>query len=68
LIILWGGRSARETERVLKVHNTTVYRVAKSFREREASLWESDFEWTKKRELDQSALRQLFPACGSSRK
>ena len=43
LIILnvWSGRSAREIERVLKVHNTTVYRVAKRFQERgEASLWD----------------------------
>ena len=41
ILNLWGGRSARETERVLKVHNTTVYRVAKRFRERgEASLWD----------------------------
>jgi transposase len=38
---LWNGRSAREIERVLKVHNTTVYRVAKRFRERgEAALWD----------------------------
>lgn len=38
---LWHGRSAREIERVLNVHNTTVYRVAKRFRERgEASLWD----------------------------
>jgi len=43
LIILnvWSGRSAREIERVLKVHNTTVYRVVKRFREHgEASLWD----------------------------
>jgi transposase len=43
LIILniWHGRSAREIERVLKTHNTTVYRVVKQFRERgEASLWD----------------------------
>jgi len=43
LIIMnvWNGRSAREIERVLKVHNTTVYRVVKRFREHgEASLWD----------------------------
>jgi transposase len=41
ILNLWGGRSAREIERVLKVHNTTVYRVAKRFQERgEASLWD----------------------------
>lgn len=38
---LWNGRSARTIEQILKVHNTTVYRVAKRFRERgEASLWD----------------------------
>jgi transposase len=38
---LWGGRGAREIERILDVHNTTVYRVARRFRERgEASLWD----------------------------
>ena len=37
----WNGRSAREIAKVLKIHNTTVYRVAKSFRERgESSLWD----------------------------
>jgi transposase len=41
IINVWNGRSAREIERVLKVHNTTVYRVIKRFRERgEASLWD----------------------------
>jgi transposase len=43
LIILnvWHGRSAREIERVLQVHNTTVYRVVGRFRERgEAALWD----------------------------
>jgi transposase len=43
LIIMnvWNGRTAREIERVLKVHNTTVYRVVRNFRERgEASLWD----------------------------
>ena len=41
ILNLWSGRSAREIERVLKVHNTTVYRVAKRFQERgEASLWD----------------------------
>ena len=43
LIILnvWSQRSAREIERVLKVHNTTVYRVVRRFREHgEASLWD----------------------------
>jgi transposase len=43
LIILnvWSGRSAREIEKVLNVHHTTVYRVVKRFRERdEAALWD----------------------------
>jgi transposase len=38
---LWHGRGAREVESVLQVHNTTVYRVAKRFRDHgEASLWD----------------------------
>jgi transposase len=41
IINVWNGRSAREIERVLRVHNTTVYRVVKRFREHgEASLWD----------------------------
>ena len=41
IINVWNGRSARVIEKVLKVHNTTVYRVVKRFRERgEASLWD----------------------------
>jgi transposase len=41
IINVWNGRSARAIEQVLKVHNTTVYRVVKRFRERgEASLWD----------------------------
>jgi transposase len=43
LIIInnWSGRTAREIEKVLKVHNTTVYRVVNKFRERgEVSLWD----------------------------
>jgi transposase len=43
LIIInnWNGRSAREIEKVLKTHNTTVYRVVRNFRERgEVSLWD----------------------------
>ena len=32
IVNLLNGRSARETEEVLKVHNTTVYRVAKRFK------------------------------------
>lgn len=43
LIIMnvWMGRTARHIETILKVHNTTVYRVVKRFRERgEASLWD----------------------------
>src|SRR5437588_12242883 len=35
----WNGRSAREIAKVLKIHNTTVYRVVGNFRERgEATL------------------------------
>jgi transposase len=38
---LWNRRGAREIEPILGVHNTTVYRVAKRFREQgEASLWD----------------------------
>jgi transposase len=38
---LWNGRDARLIETILGVHNTTVYRVAKRFRELgEASLWD----------------------------
>ena len=38
---LWNGRGAREIEPILGVHNTTIYRVAKRFREfGEASLWD----------------------------
>jgi len=41
IINVWNGRSARAIEQILKVHNTTVYRVVKRFRERgEASLWD----------------------------
>jgi len=43
LIILnvWNGRGAREIEKVLNVHNTTVYRVVKRFEEHgEAALWD----------------------------
>src|SRR5271167_580804 len=41
MINVWNGRSAREIQKVLKVHNTTVYRVVKRFKERgEASLWD----------------------------
>jgi transposase len=38
---LWNERSARQVEAILNVHNTTVYRLAKRFRERgEACLWD----------------------------
>ena len=41
IINVWNGRGAREIQKVLNVHNTTVYRVVKRFRERgEASLWD----------------------------
>jgi transposase len=43
LIIInnWSGRSAREIEKTLNIHNTTVYRVVNKFRQRgEASLWD----------------------------
>jgi transposase len=41
IVNVWNGRSARKIEEVLKVHNTTVYRVVKRFREHgEASLWD----------------------------
>jgi transposase len=43
LIILnvWNGRGARGIEKVLGVHNTTVYRVVKRFQEHgEAALWD----------------------------
>jgi transposase len=38
---LWKGRAVREIEPILAVHNTTIYRVARRFRERgEMSLWD----------------------------
>jgi transposase len=38
---LWHKRKVRVIEAILDVHNTTIYRVAKRFRERgEASLWD----------------------------
>jgi transposase len=38
---LWNGRGARDIEPILDVHNTTIYRVAKRFRELgETSLWD----------------------------
>jgi transposase len=38
---LWSGRSPREIEPLLQVHNTTIYRVAKRFcKSGEASLWD----------------------------
>ena len=41
VLCLWNGRTVRELEPILDVHNTTIYRVAKRFRERgEASLWD----------------------------
>jgi transposase len=41
IINVWNGRGAREIEPFLKVHNTTVYRVVRRFREHgEASLWD----------------------------
>lgn len=43
LIILnvWSGRGARAIEKVLHVHNTTVYRVVQRFQEHgEAGLWD----------------------------
>src|SRR3954454_21758233 len=41
ILNLWHGRSARDIEVILGVHNTTVYRVAQRFRARgEAALWD----------------------------
>lgn len=41
VFILSQGKGGRETAKLLGIHNTTVYRVAKRFRERgEASLWD----------------------------
>src|SRR5436305_1131196 len=43
LIILnvWNGRSARAIEKILHVHNTTVYRVVQRFQKHgEAALWD----------------------------
>jgi transposase len=38
---LWNGRAVRQIETILHVHNTTIYRVARRFRERgEMSLWD----------------------------
>jgi transposase len=42
VINLFHGRSARETAKILGVHNTTVYRVARRFRDGgEWSLWDA---------------------------
>lgn len=42
VINLLHGRSARQTAEVVGVHNTTVYRVARRFREHGAwSLWDA---------------------------
>lgn len=41
LFNLWHGRGARDIQTILGVHNTTVYRVAKRFRQHgEAALWD----------------------------
>lgn len=41
IINVWNGRRVREIQTVLKVHNTTVYRVVARFREHgEAALWD----------------------------
>ena len=41
ILNLYHGRGAYQTAEVLQVHNTTVYRVARRFRERgEVSLWD----------------------------
>src|SRR4051794_38644441 len=38
---LWHGRGARDIQTILGVHNTTVYRVARRFRQHgEAALWD----------------------------
>jgi transposase len=38
---LWNGHSGRETAKYLNIHNTTVYRIARRYREKgEASLWD----------------------------
>jgi transposase len=56
---LWNGRSAREAARVLNMCNTTVYRVAKRYREYgEASLWDAR-EHNGKRKLDADFLGLL---------
>src|SRR3982074_2724427 len=51
VINLLNGRSARTTAEVLRVHNTTVYRVAKRFRQDgEWGLWDARYGlWQKGR-------------------
>src|SRR3982074_2438752 len=60
VINLLNGRSARTTAEVLRVHNTTVYRVAKRFRQDgERGLWDArgDKGETK---LDERFLTRLY--------
>jgi transposase len=60
IINLLNGRSARRTAEVLQVHNTTVYRVAKRFRQHgEWALWDAreDNGITK---LDEHFLTTLY--------
>lgn len=38
---LWNGRRVKEIETILAIHNTTIYRIARRYRELgEASLWD----------------------------
>src|SRR6195256_837850 len=60
VINLLNGRSARTTAEVLRVHNTTVYRVAKRFRQEAAwGLWEAR-EDKGRTKLDERFLTRLY--------
>ena len=60
ILNLLNGRSAYETAKVLSVHNTTVYRIARRFRERgEWALWDAR-EDNGEAKLDERFLAVLY--------
>ncbi len=60
IINLLNGRSVSETEEVLKVHNTTIYRILKRFRAYdEAGLWDGRAD-NGSDKLDEEYLGKLY--------
>jgi len=60
IVNLLNGRSVRATEEVLKVHNTTVYRVVKRFKAYgEAGLWDGRAD-NGSEKLDEAYLGKLY--------